>query len=172
MYKRQDWYPPSGIPAPSIVDLRGNRRPEIVASIPDGYVYAISPGGRRLWRYDYARRASKTFASEVVAADLNRDGRSELVFGTYGAAPRSGRLLVLSAAGKRLHDIRLRNQGSNGNGIGIPAAPSIADLDGDRRLEIVVTTFDHGIDVYRVPRSRTNRLPWPTGRGNLLRNGS
>jgi hypothetical protein len=167
-----DWYPPSGIPAPTIVNLRGDRRPEIVASIPDGRVYAIGPGGRRLWRYDYARGAPKTFASEVVAADLDRDGRPELVFGTYGAAPRSGRLIVLSAAGRRLHDIRLRNQGSNGNGIGIPAAPSIADLDGDRRLEIVVTTFDHGIDVYRVPRSRANRLPWPTGRGNLLRNGS
>ena len=167
-----DWYPPSGIPAPTIVNLRGDRRPEIVASVPDGRVYAIGPGGKRLWRYDYARGASKTFASEVVAADLNRDGRPELVFGTYGAAPRSGRLVVLSAAGRRLHDVRLRNQGSNGNGIGIPAAPSIADLDGDGRLEIVVSTFDHGIDVYRVPRSRPNRLPWPTGRGNLLRNGS
>ena len=79
---------------------------------------------------------------------------------------------MLSASGRRLHDIRLRDQGSDGNGIGVPAAPSIADLDGDRRLEIVLTTFDHGIDVYRVPRSRPNRLPWPTGRGNLLRNGS
>jgi hypothetical protein len=36
----------------------------------------------------------------------------------------------------------------------------------------VVTTFDHGIDVYRVPRSNTKSLPWPTGRGNLLRNGA
>ena len=167
-----DWYPPSGIPAPTIANLRGDRRPDIVAPIPDGRVYAIGPGGKLLWRYDYARGARKTFASEVVAADLNRDGRPELVFGTYGAAPRSGRLVVLSAAGRKLHDVRLRNQGSNGNGIGIPAAPSIADLDGDRRLEIVVSTFDHGIDVYRVPRSRANRLPWPTGRGNLLRNGS
>jgi hypothetical protein len=167
-----DWYPPSGIPAPSIVNLRGDRRPEIVASVPDGRVYAIGPGGKRLWRYDYARGASKTFASEVVAADLNRDRRPELIFGTYGAAPGSGRLIVLSAAGRKLHDVRLRNQGSNGNGIGIPAAPSIADLDGDKRLEIVVSTFDHGIDVYRVPRSRPTRLPWPTGRGNLLRNGS
>ena len=49
---------------------------------------------------------------------------------------------------------------------------SIGNLDGDRRLEIVVSTFDHGIDVFRVPRARPNRLPWPTGRGNLLRNGS
>jgi FG-GAP-like repeat len=167
-----DWYPPSGIPAPTLVDIRGDRRPEIVASVPDGAVYAVGPGGKRLWRYDYARGAAKTFASEVVAADLNRDRVPELVFGTYGAAPRSGRLMVLSARGRRLHDIRLRNQGSNGNGIGIPAAPSIADLDRDGRLEIVVTTFDHGIDIYRVPRSRPNHLPWPTGRGNLLRNGA
>ncbi len=166
-----DWYPPSGIPAPTIVNIRGDRRPEIVASVPDGRVYAIGPTGRRLWRHDYARGAAKTFASEVVAADLNRDGRPELVFGTYGAAPRSGRLVVLSARGRRLHDIRLRNQGTNGNGIGVPAAPSIGDLNRDGRLEIVVSTFDHGIDVYRVPRSRANRLPWPTGRGNLLRSG-
>jgi hypothetical protein len=167
-----DWYPPSGIPAPTVVDLRGSRRPEIVASVPDGSVYAVGPGGKRLWRYDYAHGAAKTFASEVVAADLNRDGVPELVFGTYGAAPRSGRLVVLSASGRRLHDIRLRNQGSDGNGIGVPAAPSIGDLDGDGHLEIVVSTFDHGIDVYRVPRSGTNRLPWPTGRGNLLRSGA
>ena len=60
---------------------------------------------------------------------------------------------------------------SNGNGIGVPAAPSVADIDGDGRLEIVLSSFDHGLDVYRVPGSAANCLPWPTGRGNLLRNG-
>ena len=79
---------------------------------------------------------------------------------------------MLSATGKKLHDLRLRNQGMSGNGIGIPAAPSIADVNRDGKLEIVVTTFDHGIDVYRVPRSNRKTLPWPTGRGNLLRNGA
>jgi hypothetical protein len=166
-----DWYPPSGIPAPAVVDIAGSRRPEIVAPVPDGFVYAISPRGRRLWRYDYARGRAKTFASEVVAADLNRDGRPELVFGTYGPGPGAGRLVVLSGAGRRIYDRRLRGQRANGNGVGVPAAPSIADLNGDGRLEIVLTTFDHGIDVFRVPRSGTNSLPWPTGRGNLLRNG-
>jgi VCBS repeat protein len=167
-----DYYPPSGIPAPTVADIAGDRRPEIVASVPDGSVYAIAPTGRRLWRYDYAHGAAKTFASEVVAADLNRDGTPELVFGTYALAPHSGRLVVLSAAGKRLYDIRLRHQGSDGNGIGVPAAPSIADLDGDGRLEMVLSTFDHGLDVYRAPGSGTNCLPWPTGRGNTLRNGA
>jgi VCBS repeat protein len=167
-----DYYPPSGIPAPTIVNVAGDRRPEIVAAVPDGYVYAIGPTGKRLWRYDYAHGSAKTFASEVVAADLNRDGVPELVFGTYGAAPRSGRLVVLDAHGKRIYDRRLRHQGHDGNGIGVPAAPSIGDLYGDGRLEIVLTTFDHGIDVYRVPGSATNSLPWPTGRGSLLRNGA
>jgi hypothetical protein len=166
-----DWYPPSGIPAPALVNLRGNRRPEIVASIPDGFVYAISPSGRRLWRYDFAHGAPKTFASEVVAADITGNRRPELIFGTYGLTPNSGRLVVLSARGRRLYDIRLRNQGRNGNGIGIPAAPSVADINRDGRLEIVVTTFDHGIDVYRASK-RSRRAPWPTGRGNLLRSGT
>ena len=166
-----DWYPPSGIPAPTVVDIAGDRRPEIVASVPDGWVYAVGPTGKRLWRYDYAHGAPKTFASEVVAADLNRDGTPELVFGTYALAPGSGRLVVLSATGKLLYDVRLPHQRVDGNGIGVPAAPSIGDLDGDGRLEIVLTTFDHGIDVYRVPGSGTNCLPWPTGRGNVLRNG-
>jgi hypothetical protein len=167
-----DWYPPSGIPAPTIVDIASDRRPEIVASVPDGFVYAVSPTGKRLWRHDYAKGAAKTFASEVVAADLNRDGTPELVFGTYALTPGAGRLVVLSAAGKLLHDIRLPRQGTNGNGIGVPAAPSIGDLDRDGRLEIVLTTFDHGLDVFRVPGSAAGCLPWPTGRGNLLRNGT
>ena len=166
-----DWYPPSGIPAPSIVDIAGDRRPEIVAAVPDGFVYAVGPTGKRLWRYDYAHGAPKTFASEVVAADLNRDGTPELVFGTYALAAGSGRLVVLSGAGKRLYDIRLPHQRIDGNGVGVPAAPSIGDLDGDGRLEIVLSTFDHGIDVFRVPGSGTNCLVWPTGRGNALRNG-
>lgn len=167
-----DYYPPSGIPAPTVVDVTGDGRPEIIAAVPGGGVYAVGPTGRRLWRHDYARGAPRTFASEVVAADLNRDGRPELVFGTYGLTPGSGHLVVLSGAGRRLYDIRLPRQGRDGNGIGIPAAPSIADIDGDGLLEIVLTSFDHGIDVLRVPGSAPNCLPWPTGRGGLLRSGA
>ena len=70
-----DYYPPSGIPAPTTVNILGDARPEIVAPINDGYVYAIGPDGTRLWRYDYAQGKPKTFASEVVVADLNNDGR-------------------------------------------------------------------------------------------------
>jgi hypothetical protein len=166
-----DWYPPSGIPAPTVVNLVGDRRPEIVAAVPGGKVYAVGPGGHKLWSFRYAPRRSKTFASEVVAADLNRDGTPELVFGTYALHRGAGRLFVLSARGKRLSVTRLRHQAYDGNGIGVAAAPSIGDLTGNGTLEIVLTTIDHGVDVYTVPGSGTACLPWPTGRGNLLRNG-
>jgi VCBS repeat protein len=166
-----DFYPPTGIPAPTVVDLVGDSRPEIVSALPGGKVYAVGPGGHRLWTYRYAARRTKTFASEVTAADLNKDGTPELVFGTYALHRNAGRLIVLSAKGKRLSVTRLRHQRRDGNGIGVPAAPSIADLTGNGTLEIVLTTFDHGLDVYTVPGSDSTCLPWPTGRGNLLRNG-
>jgi hypothetical protein len=166
-----DYYPPDGIPAPTTVDILGDARPEIIAPVNDGYVYAISPDGQQLWRFDYARGAPKTFASEVVVADLNRDGVPELVFGTYSLAANAGRLLVLANTGAMLFDLTLPNQGHDGNGIGVPAAPAIGDLDGDGALEIVVNTFDHGLDVFSVPGSANNCALWPTGRGSLLRNG-
>lgn len=166
-----DWYPPSGIPAPTVVDISGDQRPEIVASVPGGKVYAVGPAGKRLWSYRYAPRNAKTFASEVVAADLNKDGVPELIFGTYSLRAKSGRLVILSARGKKLSSTQLPHQRRNGNGVGIPAAPSIGDLTGNGSLEIVVSTFDHGVDVFTVPGSGSNCLPWPTGRGNLLRNG-
>jgi hypothetical protein len=38
-----DYYPPSGVPAPTTVSIVGDARPEIIAPINDGYVYAIGP---------------------------------------------------------------------------------------------------------------------------------
>jgi hypothetical protein len=167
-----DWYPPDGVPAPVTVSILGDSRPEIVASLNDGYVYAIGPDGKLLWRYDYAKGRSKTFASEPVVADLNRDGRPEIIFGTYALAQNAGRLVILSNTGALLHDLVLPGQRSDGNGIGVAAAPAVADLDGDGTLEIVLLTFDHGLDVFTVPGSAENCVLWGTGRGSTLRSGT
>jgi hypothetical protein len=166
-----DYYPPDGVPAPAIVNLLGDAAPETVVSLNDGFVYAFSSKGETLWRYDVSKGAPKVFSSEPAVADLNGDGRPEVIVGTYSLAPSGGHLLVLENTGALLFDIELPNQGDNGNGIGIPAAPAIGDLDGDGTLEIAVLTFDHGVDVFSVPGSGTSCAPWPTGRGNLLRNG-
>lgn len=167
-----DWYPPTGIPAPTLVDVDGDGHPDIVTAAPDGAVYAVSATGRLLWRYDYAHGQPKTFGSEVVAADLNRDGVPELIFGTYALRANAGHLLVLSATGHLLSETVLPHQRHDGNGIGIAAAPSVGDLDGDGTLEIVTSSIDHGLDVFTVPGSDTAHLPWPTGRGTTSRTGT
>ena len=52
-----------------------------------------------------------------------------------------------------------------------PAAPSVGDLDGDGELEVFVQTFEHGMDVFKIPGSADNCLLWPNARGGPLRMG-
>ncbi|HVY46840.1 MAG TPA: VCBS repeat-containing protein, partial [Minicystis sp.] len=166
-----DYYPPDGVPAPAVANIAGDARPEVVVSLNDGFVYAYGADSTLLWKYDATNGMDHHFMSEPTIADLNDDGVPEIVFGTYSLDAGGGHLVILSNTGALLFDVPLPNQGSNGNGIGIPAAPAIGDLDGDGQLEIAVLTFDHGVDVFTVPGSKDNCLLWPTGRGNPLRNG-
>jgi hypothetical protein len=96
-----------------------------------------------------------------------------MIFSTYGDPDTtdSGRLVILAADGTPLHDVALPNTGYNGNGNGAPAAPTIADVDGDGQLEILVQTFDHGMDIFTVPDSGCDCLLWTTARGGPLRMG-
>jgi hypothetical protein len=179
-----DWYPPGVVPSPAVVDIEGDLRKEIVTPAGDGRMYAFGPEPTLVWRYDYSRGQPLVNASEAAVADLSGDGRPEIVFGTYGEpGSEDGRLVILSSAGEKLHDIALPGQNpDSGNGVGAAATPTIADLDGDGDLEILVLTIDHGLDVFTVDGSACNCVPagadpevycglWPTGRGNYLRNG-
>jgi hypothetical protein len=143
----------------------------------DGYVYCVSPDARLLWRLNITHGRALMYASEIMVADLDRDNVPEILFTTYGdpdnLAPGQphGYLMILDREGRILHDKALPVQGTNGNGKGAPAAPTVMDLNGDGNLEIVVQTFGAGCFVYTVPGSSENMLLWPTGRGNYLRQG-
>ena len=107
----------------------------------------------------------------MALADLSGDGRPEVIFNTYSSDIGKGKLFVLGPDGALQHQIPLPDRGA------MPV-PTVADVDGggDGTLEIVVSLKD-GVDhvrqllVYTVPGSAENCLPWPTGRGNYLRNG-
>ncbi len=171
------WYPPTNPPAPTVVNILGDQRPEILYGAHDGYVYCISPDARLLWRVNITHGRALMYASEIMVADLDRDNVPEIVFTTFGdpdnLAPDQphGYLMILDREGRVLHDVLLPVQGTNGNGKGAPAAPTVMDLNGDGNLEIVVQTFGAGCFVYTIPGSSENMLLWPTARGNYLRQG-
>ena len=56
---------------------------------------------------------------------------------------------------------------------GVEAAPTLADLDGDGKLEILAATITGQVFVWDTPTTYDpDRLPWPTGRHDLRRSGS
>jgi len=169
----EGWYPPGGVPAAATVNLQGDDKPEIVVSLNDGNMYAFDATGKQIWKYNYAFGKAIMYSSEPIVADLNQDGSPEVLLSTYGDPDTSdsGHLVILAADGSLLHDVLLPNAGHNGNGNGAPAAPAVGDLDGDGVLEVFVQTFDHGMDVFKIPGSADNCLLWSTARGGPLRMG-
>ncbi len=153
----------------AVADLDPTRPgPELVFAGFDGQIHAVSAERRELWAMRYTAE-SNVLTGGVAIADLSGDGRPELVFATYSTAPGSGQLIVADAGGTILHRLALPGRGSM-------AVPTLADVDGNGTLEIVVNLKD-GEDrkwsglVFTVPGSTTGCRLWPTGRGNDLRNG-
>jgi len=158
-------------PSPALGQLAGDSRPEIVVPSYDGRMRCFSPDGATLWSYAFDRAGAPFIgASGAVIGDLDDDGLCEVVFTTYSTAQDVSHLIILDALGNELYKIKLAKRGSM-------STPTLADIDGDAVLEIVVSLKDTlgsglgGVQVWDVPSARINALPWPTGRGNYLRNG-
>jgi hypothetical protein len=142
--------------------------PELVFAGFDGRIHCVDARGQELWNYQYTTRADVLTAG-VAIADLSGDGAPEIVFSSYSTGENQSHLFVLDGGGNPRHQISLPGRGSM-------AVPTVATVDADPALEIVVPLKDseNGLPlalVYEVAGSSDNCLPWPTGRANLHRNG-
>ncbi len=55
---------------------------------------------------------------------------------------------------------------------GALAAPTVANIDNDPDMEVVIGTAHTGLVAYDLPNTSHARILWGTGRGSYLRNGT
>ncbi|MEM6796719.1 MAG: VCBS repeat-containing protein [Acidobacteriota bacterium] len=154
-------------------DLDGDGELEILYASYDGKVHAywLDKTQRGSWPFSVPGSGVR-FAGEPVVVDLDGDGRAEVLFTSWPEkhSDRVGQLHVLDADGLALHAVDLpASFGDDWNG-GL-AAPTLANLDQDSDLELVIGTASSGVVAYDLPSSGGAEVRWGTGRGSQLRSG-
>ncbi|MGH2706007.1 MAG: FG-GAP-like repeat-containing protein [Actinomycetota bacterium] len=96
-----------------------------------GFVRAMTGGGQVLWEF----RTNEIVQGSPAVGDIDGDGSPEVVFGTGDFYKRSDstRLFVLSSSGQL--------KWSRETGAYTKASPTLADVDGDSRLEVIEGTW-------------------------------
>lgn len=161
-------------PNPVAADLDGDGEKEILFSSYDGRVHAfwLDKAEHHDWPYSVysAAEGFLRFASEPVVADLDGDGFAEVIFTSWtekktSAPVRLGKLHILSHQGNPIHEISLPNPKSASRYVnGALPAPTIANIDGDADLELVVNTIYSGLIAYDLPDTANATVLWKTGR--------
>jgi hypothetical protein len=173
-------------PNPVVADLDGDGEQEILFASYDGRVHAfwLDKTEHGNWPYSvyHAAEGVYRFGSEPVIADLDGDDYAEVIFASWvqKGTGLSGKLHILDHLGNPLHEVDLppahsgsvANSGRSPDWNGVLAAPTLADIDADAGLELVLNTAHSGVVAYDLPGTEQARILWGTGRGNYQRSGS
>ena len=163
----------NSLPSAVTADLDNDGHKEIMFSSYDGKIYAywLDKTQHGSWPFVVPGQGIN-FASEPAVADLDNDGQAEVIIGTWpqNGSGRTGQLIILNSQGQLLQQIDLPAARS-GDWNGAMAAPTLANIDSDADLELILGTAHSGVLAYDVPNSAKARVLWGTGRGSFLRNG-
>ena len=174
----EDWHDiESAQPNPVVADLDGDGEREILFSSYDGRLHAfwLDKSERHNWPYAvYDGSGPYRFASEPTVADLDDNGYAEVIFASwpYKGSFQTGKLHVLDYQGAALHEVDLPTAYGSPDWNGALAAPTLANIDADADLEVVLNTAHSGFVAYDLPDTAGARVLWGTGRGNYQRTGS
>ena len=164
-------------PNPVIADIDGNGFKEILFASYDGRLHAYwldkTEHGQWPYRVNNPAEGFLRLASEPVVVDMNNDGLAEVIFAswTQKGSNHTGRLHILDYLGHVLYELDLP-PGVSSDWNGALAAPTIANIDNDPELELVLLTAYSGVVAYDLSGTENARILWATGRGSYLRSGS
>ena len=167
-----------------VIDLDGDGKLEIIYGSLDGYVTVISGLTYDIvWdknMADYLPGYSRTrIQASLAAADLDGDGKVEIVIATGGVDPVDGdgpgALIVLTYVGGSdyfrmmpgwpvlaLDELGGNGSRPDGHPDGYYSTPSLGDIDGDGKMEIVIGGMDRRLHAFH--HDGTYVLGWPMAR--------
>lgn len=167
----------TAVPNPVVVDLDGDGFQEILYPSYDGRLHAfwLDKTEHGNWPYSVNNPAEGfiRFAGEPAVVDLDNNGKAEVIFASWveKGTNQTGKLHVLDYQGNILFEVEIP-PATNENWNGAMAAPTVANVDNDLDLEVVLLTADSGVVVYDLPGSGRGRVLWNTGRGGFSRSGA
>ena len=114
-----------------------------------------------------------SFASEPTVADLDADGHAEVIFTSWvqKGSGQTGKLYILDYLGNLLQAVNLPPAFGGDNWNGALPAPTLANLDSDPDLEVVINSAHSGVVAYDLPGTANAIVQWGTGRGSYRRSG-
>jgi hypothetical protein len=159
---------------PVVADLDGDGKMEILFASYDGrmHAYWLDKTQHGAWPFSVYDGSEIRFASEPVVADLDDDGKAEVIFTSWvpNGSGHTGKLFILSYLGQLIYSVDLPPaRGDNWSG-GLPA-PTLGNIDDDPDLEVVVNTSQGGVVAYDLPGTANAHVLWGTGRGSFTRDG-
>ena len=168
----------SNQPNPAVADLDGDGELEILFSSYDGRVHAfwLDKTEHGNWPYevdDHTTEEFYRFASEPTVADLDNDGKAEVIFTSWveKGSDQIGKLHIVDYMGNKLHEVDLPEALGSTTWNGALAAPTLANIDTDADLEVVLNTAYSGLVAYDLPGTANAKILWGTGRGSYQRDG-
>lgn len=163
----------NSVTSAAVADLDGDGKMEILYPSYDGrlHAYWLDKTEHGSWPYKVPGSGIR-FASEPAVVDLDGDGKAEVIFTSWpeNGGGRVGQLHILDELGNPLQAVDLPAPfGDDWNG-GL-GAPTVANIDADADMEVVVGTSGSGVVAYDLPGSAGAQCRWCTGRGSNRRTG-